>query len=43
MADFVMHSLIDTNVDGGYHREALNDYSDNVVKNHLYSTMPPSK
>lgn len=43
MADFVMHSLIDTNVDGGYHREALNDYSDNVVKNHLYTTMPPSK
>lgn len=43
MADFIMHSLIDTNVNGGYDREALNDYSENVIKNHIYSTMPPSK
>ncbi len=34
MADFVMHSLIDTNVDGGYDRSALNDYSENVIKNY---------
>ena len=43
MASFVMHSLIDTNVNGGYDREALNDYSENVVKDHIYTTMPPSK
>ena len=32
MADFIMHSLIDTNIDGGYDRGALNDYSENITK-----------
>lgn len=43
MASCVMHSMIDTNVNGGYDREALNDYSENVIKKHIYSTMPPFK
>ena len=32
MADFVMHSLIDTNVDGGYDRDAMNDYTENLKR-----------
>tara|TARA_Y100000590_G_scaffold114467_1_gene130421 strand:+ start:3064 stop:3828 length:765 start_codon:yes stop_codon:yes gene_type:complete len=32
MADFVMHSLIDTNVNGGYDRDAMNDYTENLKR-----------